>query len=127
MPLKHLSTLSSGPSGAWSRALVALALGAAAVGSAQANDVYWSIGVHSPGVSIGVGNGGAVIRSSPLIVYPQAPVVIYPQAVYPVGWPPGRGHWKHRHHDRDGRWEREGRWEERRWRERDDERHDHRR
>jgi hypothetical protein len=109
-----------------SRALLALALGGAAMGTAQANDVYWSIGVHSPGVTIGVSNGGAVVRTSPLIVYPQVPVVVYPQPVYHAGWPPAHGHWKHRHHGKHAGWEREDRWNERRDHGREDERH-HRR
>ena len=110
-----------------SRFLAVLALGAAVAGGAQASDVYWSIGVHSPGVTIGLGNGGAVIRSSPLIVYPHAPVVVYPPQVYQSGWPPAHGHWKHRHHGKHSRWDRDNRWEDRRENGREHEYRDHRR
>ena len=114
------------------------ALGAASV--AQARDVNWSIGIASPGVSVGVSN------HRPVVVYPQPvygapvygrPVYVHPQPVYQVRpmpgyvqpvvvhpYPPvvvygqpdyGRKH-KHRHghrHDRD-RWDRDD--DHRRWR-----------
>lgn len=104
------------------------ALGAASV--AQARDVNWSIGIASPGVSVGVSN------HRPVVVYPQ-PVYVYPQPVYQVrpvpGYvqpvvvhpyppvvmygPPGHGHkHKHRHGHRPGhdRWDRDD--DHRRWR-----------
>jgi hypothetical protein len=114
------------------------ALGAASV--AQARDLNWSIGIDSPGVSVGVSN------HRPVVVYPQPvygapvygrPVYVHPQPVYQVRpmpgyvqpvvvhpYPPvvvygqpdyGRKH-KHRHghrHDRD-RWDRDD--DHRRWR-----------
>lgn len=102
------------------------ALGAASV--AQARDLNWSIGISSPGVSVGVSN------HQPLVVYPQPyyvqpqpvyqvrpvpgyvqPVVVYPQPTVVYGPPPGWRH-KHRHghkHDRD-RWDRDDDY--RRWR-----------
>ena len=102
------------------------ALGAASV--AQARDLNWSIGIASPGVSVGVSN------HQPLVVYPQPyyvqpqpvyqvrpvpgyvqPVVVYPQPTVVYGPPPGWRH-KHRHghkHDRD-RWDRDDDY--RRWR-----------
>ena len=113
------------------------ALGAASV--AQARDVNWSIGIASPGVSVGVSN------HRPVVVYPQPvygqpvygqPVYVHPQPVYQVrpmpGYvqpvvvhpyppvvygPPGHGHkHKHRHGHRHGneRWERDD--DHRRWR-----------
>lgn len=67
----------------------------AALGTAQARDVYWSVGVHAaPGVHVGVGNHRpappVVVAPAPVIV-PQvaytSPPVIYtqPQVVYPGG------------------------------------------
>lgn len=100
---------------------VALALLTGA-GAAQARDVNWSIGVNSPGVSVGVSNGyGYPVYVAPPPVYvaprpiyyaPPPPRVYYapPPAVY-YAPPPGhyyreghRGHRHHRHHgDRDWR------------------------
>jgi hypothetical protein len=50
---------------------------------ARANDVFWSVGVASPGVRVVVGNAPQVVH--PQVVYPQ---VVHPQAVYPqVAYP----------------------------------------
>lgn len=74
--------------------LVTAALGA--VGAAQASDnVYWSVGVVQPGISVGVSN------APPMPVYP-APVYMMPRPVYyappvPVYYAPPPG-WHHRHH-----------------------------
>lgn len=105
---------------------VALALFAAA-GSAQArSDVNWSIGLNSPGVVVGVGNGYPVYAApvysapapvyyAPRPVYRAAPPVYYapPAPVYYAPPPPpayyyrgGYGH-GHRHHGHGhGRWDR---------------------
>jgi hypothetical protein len=72
-------------------ALAVLAL--AAAGSAQARDVYWSVGVHAaPGVTVGVGNHRPVyvqpapVYAHPPVVYAPPPVVYTPpQVVYPHG------------------------------------------
>lgn len=71
------------------------AFAVAAMGTAQAKDVYWSVGVHAaPGVTVGVGNhrpvAPVVIAPAPVIVPPvayTAPQVVYtqPQVVYPGG------------------------------------------
>ena len=62
-------------------ASVALA-GLAATTSASANDVYWSIGVSSPGVQVGVQNAPPV-QYRPVVVYQQPQLVYqYPQVVY---------------------------------------------
>lgn len=53
--------------GAW-----ALSVGASV---AQARDVYWSVGVNSPGVSLGVSNAPPVYARPPVVVYQQPPVV----------------------------------------------------
>lgn len=77
---------------AWTRglALVTLAAGAWALSSGTAharggNDLYWSIGVSQPGVSVGVSNAPPprVVYREPVVVY-QEPVVVYqpPRVVY---------------------------------------------
>ncbi len=75
-------------------ALLALAC-AWGAGQAQAADVYWSIGVQSPGVVVGAAN-------MPPVMY-GPPVVVVPGPYYRVGPPPG--HWrKHKHHRHEHRW-----------------------
>lgn len=114
------------------RGLALLGLAASAWGlsgiasQAQARDsVHWSIGVQSPGVSVGVSNAPPVVYGypshsypsygypvydpRPVVVYPR-PVVVYPRPVvverYPVYVAPPpwrysepRGHW---HKNRGG-------------------------
>ncbi|HWP18251.1 MAG TPA: hypothetical protein VNO84_03920 [Burkholderiaceae bacterium] len=63
-----------------------LALGTLGAAPAMAGDVYWSIGVHSPGVSTTISNARpAVVYPAPTVVYP-APTVVYPApaVVYPT-------------------------------------------
>lgn len=123
------------------RSLYALAAAAgvalAALGgasTAQARDVNWSVGVSSPGVAIGVGNGYSVYTSPAPIYYapppayyapPPPPPVYYapPRPVYyappVVVAPPGYGYYRgggrhdrpHRHdrHDRHDRYDRHDR------------------
>jgi hypothetical protein len=89
---------------------------AAAGTSAQARDVYWSVGVNAaPGVAIGVGNAPVYVQPQPVYVQPQ-PVYMAPRPVYfapaPVYYAPPpvavyygpsyyhgghRGHRGHRH------------------------------
>jgi hypothetical protein len=77
-------------------AVVALAaLGFAGSAHAQ-DDVYWSVGVGAPGVSLSVGNAGPMYRQPEAIYYQPAPIYyqprqihVQPQAVYyerPHGW-----------------------------------------
>ncbi len=96
--------------------------------SAQANDVYWSIGVHQPGVSVGVSNAPPVIVHTapqviyappPRVVYGAPPVVVYTQPLYRTQWAPP-GHAKHWHKGRHGH---RHEWEDRHDR-REDRRHD---
>lgn len=125
---------------------LALVAGAAALlgaaSAVRADDVYWSVGVHSPGVSVGVSNAPPprVYYPRPVVVYPQPvyaqpiyhprPVVVYPPAVHP-GWGPPPHHWKkakaQRHHGHGNRWGRDdddrGRDHRRGW---DDDDRDHR-
>lgn len=72
-------------------AAATLAMAALGAGTAaQAGDVFWSVGVASPGVQVGVSNAPpVVVHQRPVIVYPQPqvvyappPVVYYPQPVY---------------------------------------------
>lgn len=66
--------------------LVAGLLGAGALGMAGAaqarSDVYWSVGVGSPGVSIGVANTPPVYYAPPPVYVQPAPVVVRPRPVY---------------------------------------------
>ncbi|MBT9502463.1 MAG: hypothetical protein IV092_14565 [Burkholderiaceae bacterium] len=83
-----------------------------ACGSAQARDVYWSVGINAPLNGVGhvgtvVGNypGQAVVYQpayqpvyQPVYQYRPAPVVYYPApVVYPAY---GHGHRHHPHWDR---------------------------
>lgn len=80
-------------------------------GFAQANDVHWSVGVASPGVSIGVSNSRpVVVVPAPVYVQPApiyrrpAPIFVQPQVVYVQPGSYGRGwHKEHKDHkyDRD--------------------------
>ncbi len=68
----------------WAGATAALALVAMGfAGGAHARDnVYWSVGVNSPGVSVGVTNGAPVyVAQTPVYVQP-APVYVQPTPVY---------------------------------------------
>ncbi|TSE34555.1 hypothetical protein [Tepidimonas charontis] len=94
------------------RLLAAVALTMA--GTAQAADVYWSVGVYQPGVSVRVGNtpplvwataptvvvAPPVVVATPVMVAPPARVVTAPPALVVApgvvyGVPPG--HLKHKH------------------------------
>lgn len=103
----------------WAKGLAMIALAAggwALAGSAQARDVYWSIGVNSPGVAVGVSNapppvvysypsyGYPVYEPRPVVVYPR-PVVVQSYPVYPApyyGYRDDRRWHKHRHGHRHG-------------------------
>lgn len=119
--------------------------GAASLAQAR-DDVYWSIGVNSPGVSVGVTNtrpvavypAPVIVHSPPPVVYGPPPVVYAPppviyspppsRSVRPVvvhqapvvvyGPPPHRRHWD----GHPGRGHNHG---HRHWRD-DDDRHDRR-
>jgi hypothetical protein len=125
------------------RILVALAGAACALtaGAAQARDVYWSVGVSSPGVGAVFSNApqapvyvapAPVVYAPPPPVYYVEPAPVYyvppPRVVYrpvpvvvrpaPVYYVKGHGHhhkhkWHHRHGGRDeyGDRYREGRWQ----------------
>lgn len=60
--------------------IAAGALGAAATAQAR-NDVFWSVGVGAPGVSVGIGNAPAYYPPQPVYAAPQ-PVYVAPQPVY---------------------------------------------
>lgn len=94
------SVRSSSPSRRWLGHGLAWVAGVCALGAAsvaQARDLNWSIGIDSPGVSVGVSN------HRPVVVYPQPvygapvygapvygrPVYAHPQPVYQVRPVPG--------------------------------------
>jgi hypothetical protein len=63
----------------------ALALGAAALaasGAAQADNVFWSVGVASPGMQLGVANAPPMIVQQP--IYVQQPYAQQYQQPYPA-------------------------------------------
>ena len=82
-------------------------------GAAEARDnVFWSVGVGTPGAVVNVGNVGSVYQPQPVYVqpqpvyvqpapvyYPQRPVYVAPQPVYvqpqPVYYERPRGHRRH--------------------------------
>ncbi|WP_296871700.1 hypothetical protein [Tibeticola sp.] len=114
------STVSTNPLGAgvWRAAFITgLAVAAvAAVQPAHARDnVIWSVGVASPGVSIGLSNAAPVyVQPAPVYVQPApvyvqpAPVVVRPVPVQPIAWvPPGyvvREAKRHHHHHPRPEW-----------------------
>ena len=59
--------------------LAAGALGIAA--TAQARDVYWSVGVGSPGISVGVGNVPPAYYGPPPVYVQPAPRYVAPVGV----------------------------------------------
>lgn len=108
--------------------LATLGLGASGAAQAHGGDVYWSIGMFSPGVTVGVSNAPVVVMQPPVV---YAPVVVAPRPVlYPApvpvyygypqfrrhhGWGHERREWEDRDDDRDDRDYRrggdDGRWE----------------
>ena len=88
--------------------LAAGTLGVTGVAQAR-SDVYWSVGVGSPGVAIGVGNLPPPVYVAPQPVYVAPPPAYYapPHVVYRPAprhyWGDGHHHYKHRRHHRHGR------------------------
>ena len=100
--------------GTWRAGLAMAALAAGlswACGSAQAADVYWSVGVQSPGVVVGAANWApppVYAVPAPVVVYQQPRLQPPPPPVYQLGWaPPGPRH--HHHHEH---WRDDGDWRE---------------
>lgn len=122
--------------------LATLAAGAWALSAgltqAHASDVYWSVGIQQPGVSVGVSNAPPVVvhqypgvRHRPVVVYQQPvvvhqpypyvrPVVVAPQPVYYQSYGHAqrwddrrdRQHKKwHKRHDRHDRYDRDDRYD----------------
>lgn len=144
-----LSFISAGRrSSAWVRGLAVAALAAGgwalSAGASEAHargDVFWSVGVDSPGVSVGVSNAPpprVVVHPRPVYVE-QAPVVVYPGHRHPrpVYVAPARvvvvddhgyrddRHHRHYRHDRHSRWEERRRARHERWLDRQERRHGH--
>jgi len=124
------------PARAQSFGLIALAAAAweLSIGQAQArgghDDIFWSIGIHQPGVTVGVSNAlpprpvvihqpppVVIHQPAPVVIHNGAPVVIHQHHPYvrPVvvyqGWRYGprwderheRRYWKHKKRDRHDR------------------------
>lgn len=114
---------------------VAAAALSAPLSQARASDVYWSLGLYGPGVSIGASNAPAVVHRPPVYYHPppvqfhspyvyprpaavmvhppgyhRPPVVVLAPPVAVQGWGYG-SHWDDRRDRRRDRW---------------DDRHDHR-
>lgn len=90
-------TIATLAAGAW--ALSGIATQAQARGG---NDVYWSIGVNSPGVAVGVSNAPPVYYAPRPIYYAPRPIYYAPPPVYyappPAYYAPRpvyRSHWGH--------------------------------
>lgn len=90
-------------------AALALALGSV-TGIAQAQNVYWSLGMSSPGVQLGMSNAPPMVVQPVYVmpapvVYVQGPPVyrVQPQYVQ-LGWqqPVYVGGWRHGHGRHDG-------------------------
>ncbi len=99
-------------------AATALLIGVVAYSaSARADNVYWSIGLGSPGVTIGMTNARPLPiyvqpqpyygRPAPVYMHPgavysqQVPIYVQPRQVYQQGWAGhGRPHGKGQKHDR---------------------------
>ena len=138
---KPIPTVRSPWRSRWGRGLLAAAvvagawLGSATLSQARAGDIYWSVGVHSPGVHVGVSNAPTVIYAPPVVAVRTVPAPVRWVTVRP-GWGPpdwrdgdrrhDRGHhhgWRNKHggwkgdHDRDQRHARND------WRPRADDRH----
>lgn len=71
-------------------------LGAASV--AHAGNVFWSVGIASPGVQVGVANAPVYHQPTPVYVQP-APIYMQPAPVYyqpaPVYYQPAPGYYRH--------------------------------
>jgi hypothetical protein len=99
-------------------AATALLIGVAGfVSSARADNIHWSIGLGSPGVTIGMTNArplpifvqpqpyygqGAPVYMQPGAIYSQqVPIYVRPAPIYRSGWAPqGRGYGTGQRHDR---------------------------
>ena len=94
--------------------VAALTLGASGAAQAHGDDIFWSIGMSSPGMQIGVSNAPvivqpAVIYAPPAVVVAPRPVVYgapmpvyygYPQVRRHRGWGHERREWEDRDDDR---------------------------
>jgi len=120
-------TIATLAAGAW-------ALSAVGSQAHARSDVHWSIGVHSPGVAVGVSNGPPAYYGPPPVYYAPRPIYYEPRPIYygppPVYYAPrpvyrsywghprwddrryghDRGHGRHGHrNDRHDRYDRDGR------------------
>jgi len=88
--------------------VAALTLGASGAAQAHGDDIFWSIGMSSPGVRIGVSNAPVIYAPPPVVVVPRpvvygAPMPVYysyPQFRRHRGWGHERREWEDRDDDR---------------------------
>ena len=75
---------------AWAVAAGVAVLTWGSASTAQASDVYWSLGVATPGVVVGVGNGYSVYTTPQPRYYPPPPSAYFapPAPVYYAPPPP---------------------------------------
>lgn len=97
--------------------VAALTLGASGAAQAHGDNLYWSVGVSSPGVQVGVSSAPPMVMYPPVYVAPRPVIYMQPAPVVygPPGWSRGHGHgWGHGYreygnerfeHGREGRWE----------------------
>lgn len=93
--LARCLTIATLAAGAWALSVVG---SQAHAGS----DVHWSIGVHSPGVTVGVSNGRSGYYGPPPVYYAPRPIYYEPRPIYyappPVYYQPRpvyRSYWGH--------------------------------
>lgn len=73
-------------------AAAALALGVSQAAQAHGDNIYWSIGMSSPGMQVGVSSAPPMVMYPPVYMAPR-PVVYMPPVVYgPPGWRRRHGH-----------------------------------
>jgi hypothetical protein len=70
----------------------ALTLAASGTAQAHGDNIYWSIGMSSPGMQVGVSSAPPMVMYPPIYMAPR-PVVYMPPVVYgPPGWRRHHGH-----------------------------------
>lgn len=81
--------------------LALLTLGASGGAHAYGDTIYWSIGMSSSGVQVGVASAPPVfVPAQPIYVAPRPMVLVQPAPVYYAQNYAHRGWWSHRDHGR---------------------------
>lgn len=83
--MKAKSSLRALVATAW---IAALTLGASGAAQAQGETIYWSIGMSSPGVQVGVASAPPMVMYPPVYMAPRPVLYMPPQPVYYAypGW-----------------------------------------